>query len=302
MLSVDRILFPTDGSASAERAHSHAQYLADHFDATLHVITVDERDVERSDVIDIDESDVRADLHDLEAEASPLPVARVRERTVTHPAAAGGILNYAVQYDVDLIVIGTHGHRGVRRLLLGSVAEEVLRKAPCPVVTMGRGAVPPGAMEGGPLLVPVDFSEHRFRLLAYARELAPVYDLEVLLLHVVEMRSFSKVYGHSAPDPAPGHLADRARQVLNEEGDSLRDTGIDVRVEVRAGQPAAEVLDLADEIDTAYLLIATHGRTGLERMLMGSVAEKVIRQAPCPVFTVKSFGHSLVTNEEAVGA
>jgi len=139
MLSVDRILFPTDGSASAERAHSHAQYLADHFDATLHVITVDERDVERSDVIDIDESDVRADLHDLEAEASPLPVARVRERTVTHPAAAGGILNYAVQYDVDLIVIGTHGHRGVRRLLLGSVAHKVNQQADCTVVTEPGG-------------------------------------------------------------------------------------------------------------------------------------------------------------------
>jgi nucleotide-binding universal stress UspA family protein len=73
---------------------------------------------------------------------------------------------------------------------------------------------------------------------------------------------------------------------------------VDVTVTVRDGHPAPETLDAADELDADLLAIATHGRSGVERMLMGSVAEKVIRRAPCPVFTVKSFGQSLVRESE----
>jgi nucleotide-binding universal stress UspA family protein len=70
---------------------------------------------------------------------------------------------------------------------------------------------------------------------------------------------------------------------------------VDARVEVRSGHPVEEIIDVADDLDAALLAIATHGRAGVKRMLMGSVAETVIRRAPCPVFTVKSFGRSLVS-------
>lgn len=299
MLRIDRILFPTDGSECAEGAKRHALHLADHFDASLHVINVEEREVELADVVEISESDVLADLHGAEREPpSPLAESRVQERTVAYPTVAGGVLNYAIEHDVDLIVLGTHGHRGVRRLVLGSVAEEVVRKAACPVVTVGRGTVAPEALEGGTMLVPVDFSDQRFRVLAHAREIAPVYGMDVTVLHVVEVQGLPEAYGMYSSPPDPGKLGERAEEVLEKELDSFRDAGIDVSVEAMGGHPAEAVLDMAEEREAAFITIATHGRTGMERMLMGSVAEKVIRQAPCPVCTIKSFGRSLVADED----
>lgn len=297
MIHIDRILFPTDGSECAEHARRHAVHLADHFDASLHVIHVEERDVELTDVVEISEADLLADLHDMIGDRSPLAESRVQERTVAYPTAARGILTYGAEHDVDLVVLGTHGKRGVRRLMLGSVAEAVVRKASCPVVTVGRGAVAPEAMEGGTMLVPVDFSEHRARLLAHAREIAPVYGMDVTLLHVVEMKGIPDAYGLYTSLPDPGKLAKRTEKALAEDVESMQAAGVEVSVAVRSGHPADQILTAADETEAAFIAIATHGRAGLERMLMGSVAEKVVRQAPCPVCTVKSFGRSLVTNE-----
>ena len=297
MIHIDRILFPTDGSECAEHARRHAVHLADHFDASLHVIHVEERDVELTDVVEISEADLLADLHDMIGDRSPLAESRVQERTVAYPTAARGILTYGAEHDVDLVVLGTHGKRGVRRLMLGSVAEAVVRKASCPVVTVGRGAVAPEAMEGGTMLVPVDFSEHRARLLAHAREIAPVYGMDVTLLHVVEMKGIPDAYGLYTSLPDPGKLAKRTEKALAEDVESMQAAGVEVSVAVRSGHPADQILTAADETKAAFIAIATHGRAGLERMLMGSVAEKVVRQAPCPVCTVKSFGRSLVTNE-----
>ncbi|WP_263786533.1 universal stress protein [Salinibacter grassmerensis] len=302
MLRVDRILFPTDGSECAGQAHRHAQHLAAHFDAALHVISVEEHDVDPDEVIEVEEASLQARVHGVEPGGGALPAARLRERAVTHPTAAGGILNYVVQYDVDLVVMGTHGRRGLRRLVLGSVAEEAVRKAPCPVLTVGRGAVAPQDMEGGTLLVPVDFSEHRFRLMAHAREIAPVYGMDLTLLHVVDATGLPNAYGAHGSPPDPGVLSDRAEEVLDVEAESLRTKGIEVTLDVRGGHPAAEVLDVAEERGAAFIAIATHGRTGLERMLMGSVAEKVLRRAPCPVCAVKSFGRSLVDGHDSAGA
>jgi nucleotide-binding universal stress UspA family protein len=299
MIYVDRILFPTDGSDCAEHARRHALYLADHFDADLHVIRVEERDVELADVVEVDENDLLADLHGMIRGESPLAESRVRERTIAYPSAAGGILTYGVEHDVDLVVLGTHGKRGVRRLMLGSVAEEVVRKATCPVVTVGRGAMSPEDMDGGTMLVPVDLSEHQDRLLAHVRELAPIYDMDVTVFHVLEMAGVPDAYGVYSSLPDPGKLGDRVRTSIDEEVESLRTSGIDVTVAVKSGHPADQILTYADEIEASFIAIATHGRTGLERMLMGSVAEKVIRRAPCPVCTVKSFGQSLVARNEA---
>lgn len=297
MIHIDRILFPTDGSECAEQAGRHALHLADHFDATLHVIRVEEQEVELADVVEVTEADVLTDLHGTSGAESSLAEARIQERTVGYPSVAGGILTYAVEHDADLVVLGTHGRRGLRRLVLGSVAEEVVRKAPCPVVTVGRRGVAPDALGGSTMLVPVDFSDHRFRLLAHARELAPVYGMDVRVVHVVEVKGVPDAYGLYDSPPDPGKPAERAQEVLDGELDSLRDLGITVSIDVRSGHPADEVLTAAEDSEAAFLMIATHGRTGLERMLMGSVAEKVIRQAPCPVYTVKSFGQSLVDDE-----
>jgi nucleotide-binding universal stress UspA family protein len=298
MLHLNRVLFPTDGSDCAEHARHHAHYLADRFEATLHIIHVEEREVELTDVIDVREADILADLHAPQEAAAPVAEPRVQERCVVHPTAANGILSYTAEHDTNLIVMGTHGRSGLRRLVLGSVTEEVVRRAPVPVLTVGRGAKPPERLEGGRLLVPVDFSEQQPRLLAHARELALAYGMSLTLLHVVERTSLPDVYGISMDAPGPGALAERTEEVLEERAEELREHGIEVEGVVRRGHPAEETLEAAETLDADLLAIATHGRAGVERMLMGSVAEKVIRRAPCPVFTVKSFGQSLVSEAD----
>ena len=297
MIHLNRVLFPTDGSDCAEHARRHAHYLADRFEATLHVVHVEEREAELADVIDVREADILTDLHAPQAGTSQVAEPRVQERRVVHPSVADGILSYTAEHDTNLIVMGTHGRGGLRRLVLGSVAEEVVRRAPVPVMTVGRGAKPPEDVEEGTLLVPVDFSERQPRLMAHARELALAYGMTVNLLHVVEDARLPDVYGVATDVPAPTVLTDRTEKGLEEEAEALRSHGIDVRVTVRHGHPAEETIEAAEAEDVDLLAIATHGRAGVERMLMGSVAEKVIRRAPCPVFTVKSFGQSLVLEE-----
>lgn len=299
MLHVDRVLFPTDGSDSAERARRHALRLANRFDAVLHVIHVEQERADLPDVVDTRETEVLAALHTSSAEEEPILAApRVRERTVRHATPSGGILSYAAEHDTNLIVLGTHGRRGVRRLVVGSVAEEVVRRAPRPVVTVGRGAEAPEEMEGGHMLVPVDFSEHQNRLLAHAREIALAYGMKMTLFHVLEMEGFPGAYGVYAKPSRSGILVHRMEGVLENLAERLRDFGLDVAAEVREGNPSREILGAIDDLDACFAAIATHGRSGIDRVLMGSVAETVIRRASCPVCTVKSYGTSLVVEDE----
>lgn len=295
MIHVDRILFPTDGSECAEQARHHAAHLADQFEAELHVIHVDEREVELADVVQIEEADVLHDLHGaLSGPDVPVAEPRVQERTVAYPSAAGGILTYAVEHDVHLIVLGTHGRRGVQRLVLGSVAEEVVRRAPQPVVTVGRGAIAPEAMAGGRMVVPVDFSEHRSRLLAHAREIALVYGMDVTLLHVLRSDHVPNAYDLKLPGIGSGNFEEQVRESLWADAEVFQEEGTAVSVKIAMGHPADRILEVAREMDAAFITIATHGRTGLQHMLLGSMSEKVIRQSPCPVCVVKSYGTSLV--------
>lgn len=298
MIHLNRLLFPTDGSDCAERAREHAAYLATRFDAAMHVVQVEERDVDLTDAIDFREADVLADLHAADSETS---AARVEERRIAHPSVPDGILSYAEEQDVDLVVLGTHGRRGVQRVMMGSVAEEVVRRATCPVVTVGPSARPPDEMGGGRLLVPIDFSEFQDRLLKHALGVARAYDMTLILLHVVEVEGLPDVYQVYSTPPEPGVLADRIEQVLEQRADEIREQGVEVALEVRSGHAAEEILDTAAGLDADFLAIATHGRTGLDRILLGSVAETVIRQAPCPVLTVKAFGRSLVQEENGDG-
>jgi len=292
MLHLPRILFATDGSDCAERARRYALQLAARVDAALHVVHVEERPVDLTDVIEVEAADVLSALHPVVA------APRVQERQVVHPSAAEGVLAYATEHDVRLLILGTHGRRGLRRLVLGSVAEEIVRRAEAPVLTVGRGASTP-APTGGRLLVPVDFSTHQEPLLAHAREWGLAFDLSITLVHAVEGQGVPDVYGLHSNAPASGALADRARRALSEPADALRAHGLDVQVEIRTGAAAPNILDAADTLDADLLAVATHGRSGVDRMLMGSVAESVLRRAPCPVLTVKPFGRSLVDDRPA---
>jgi nucleotide-binding universal stress UspA family protein len=281
MIHLDRVLFPTDGSACAERAWAHARSLANRFDAAL-------------DVLQVVPPEAPAEPAAADAASAPSPA---QPRCVPSRSPADGILRSAARHDATLIVLGTHGRRGVERLLMGSVAEEVVRRASGPVFTVGRQTPTPATLAGGRLLVPVDFSPHRARLLGYAREWARLYDLSCTLLHVVETEGLPDAYSVYQDPTEPDLITNRVARALAPAADALRAHGLDVEVAVRTGHPVAQILDAATTLDVDALTIATHGRSGVQRFLLGSVAQRVVRHVPCPVLTVKAFGPSLVAPE-----
>jgi nucleotide-binding universal stress UspA family protein len=184
----------------------------------------------------------------------------------------------------------------VRRFLLGSVAEEVVRQAPCSVMTFH----PPA--EGEPrrperILAPIDFSEHSRGVVIPARELGSVYHASVDFLHVVPEPNFPVFYELSAGSEVYANLTQLREKAAEALGELVRETpGADVAIDchVRYGEPASEILRFAEERESDLIVIATHGLTGLSHLLLGSVAEKVLRQATCPVLVVRTMGRSLV--------
>jgi len=134
------------------------------------------------------------------------------------------------------------------------------------------------------ILHPTDFSERSEYACWLACALARDYGARLIVLHVAETPPL--VYGGGIPPPDPEEL----RAAAQEQLDRLRVPHADVRAERRLeeGDTVAVVLRVAQEVHADLIVIGTHGRTGLERLLMGSVAEQVVRQAVCPVLTVKT--------------
>lgn len=307
MLKIERILCPTDFSPCAAHATPHAVNLARLYGAELHMLHVlvlheVEPDTAAYQLPGLEgiyggiEDQAESHLQEASGPASDAGIETVTEHR-RGIAPANEILEYAEGEAIDLIVMGTHGRRGLRRLLLGSVAEEVVRLAPCPVLTVPEKdsfGPEPGVAET--LVVPIDFSEHARLALDYATHLAQLYGARIHLLHIVEDVVYPDFYPPAiAARGAPTQDLQRESldRLLRAAGD-LEDAGLGVESHVRTGRPATEIGDFAAEAQAQLIVIASHGLTGLRHMLLGSVTEQVVRRSPCPVLTVKPFGRNLL--------
>jgi nucleotide-binding universal stress UspA family protein len=302
MLKVNRILWPTDFSRCAKQALGHAVHWARQYDAELHalhamVLLQDDpyhfpnKDEINQQLKDIALSQMSETIKALQADDLVIKQAQVRGIS-TAPA----ILGYAKENDCDLIVMGTHGRRGLGHLFLGSVAEEVVRLASCPVLTIREKADPASAEIMKHILVPVDFSKSAQQALVYAKEMAAFYHACLQLLHVVEQiihPAFYMATGASELAFAPD-LKARTKEAMERLLQETPGPKVPVELHVIEGHAARDIVNFAESFHSDLVVIATHGRTGLEHMLLGSVAEKVVRRAKCPVFTVRAFGKNLV--------
>jgi nucleotide-binding universal stress UspA family protein len=313
MLTIRRVLFPTDFSTCAEGAFMHAAYLAQRTGAQLHVLHVVEGTTDDPGAwvqdLRITPEDLAADL-DLPVPVAPdpaqtqpsgdaIPIIDAEERAEN---AAPAILDYAKAHDIDLIVMGTHGRRGVRRLLMGSVAEEVVRLSPCPVFTVGGHDSATQNWTVHRIMAPVDLSDQSVRTAHHAAALAHAYGAHLDLLYVIDeaMLSVPSFPIVGTPHVAPDEAKRRAQKTLKRHAKTLAETFPEIGEIgeiVRIGRPASEIVDFAEAEGVDLLVVGSHGRSGMQRLLMGSVADQVIRTARCPVFTVKSFGRSLLPPE-----
>lgn len=300
----DRILLPTDGSTHAMAAAEHALALSRAFDATVHVLGV--ADIDRAaglfDAGGVDEAfleRVRAETETAVERTAALAAADDPvETAVVDGDPADAIADYATEADPDAIVMGTHGRRGITRFVAGSVTERVLRTATVPVFTVRRpdgeeraegtdSTV--GAAGGLPtyerVLVPTDGSETAERAVDHAVAIADALDGELHALNVVDVAAAGQ------RDPVPSGtvveaLTEQGEAAVDAVAERADDAGVPVVTAVRQGFPGSRIRTYARENGADIVVMGTHGRTGLGRVLLGSTVERLVRRAEMPVCAV----------------
>jgi nucleotide-binding universal stress UspA family protein len=282
----DQILLPVDGSEASQRAQQYTQVLANAFDAEIHALFVLEdggliEDVSGGSASDEMESALRetaeSTLDDVVAACEADSITVRTSIASGHPTEA--ILEYIDASDVDIVVLGAHARGRLSRFLRASIAEEVAQAASIPVLTVrsrGREATP----EIRDILVATDGSESAHHASAYAFGLADAFDATVHGLYVIESRFGSSGALH-------GLLERECESVLREARVDAAQANVDLVSVTREGKPEDEIVEYATGRGMDLVVLGTHGRTGLDRFVMGSVATSVVRNADRPVLTVR---------------
>ncbi len=193
---------------------------------------------------------------------------------------AESILDFARQKQIDVIVVGTHGRGGLGRALMGSVAEQVFRKSPVPVLTFGPH-LQRIARAGTPrsILVPVDFTPASTRAARYAVAMAKEHSAALTLLHVIERWPSQAQADRTRVMQS---LREKVEDLVREEAKGLR---CNVRIEV--GRVVDTILYTADSTEADLVVLGVRPRTGLLNRLMWPHAYEIVREAACPVLTVR---------------
>lgn len=273
------VLHPTDFSEGADAAFPYALYFAALFGGgltALHVRVPDAPDPgplpDPDEVFGRVSGWLAADGEDADAPAGPPEVERASRRS-ERPAEE--ILEHASETEAGMICMGTQGRRGLRRLVLGSVAERVIRRSPAPVFTVRQPVE--GWGEAGPeaVVAAVDLSAMTGPALTWAALVAAAAGADLRAVHVIE-------------SPAGAAAAGRRQEIHRVFADvappGTEDVVLDV--DVVPGEPVGRICDTAVEGDADLVVTATHGREGPSRLVLGSVAEAVVRRSPAPVLTV----------------
>ena len=293
MPQIKSILCPVDFSEFSVYAYEYAQSLAWHYKATLflqHVLYPLHGSFaaygSNTDSYDKICQHIRADGEQkLQQFATRHARTEIQpQRLVQDGWVTDLILSLAEAQAVNLIVMGTHGMRGIDRLMLGSVTEKVLRRARCPVLAVRKPAhhVTSSVQDPEPvhlrkMLLCTDFSDHAHRATEYAVSMVKEYGAELTLLHVLEdvPRSIDL---ESANEKV-------ARQLEESIAPKMR-KGCIVKVLVRIGKPYQQIIQLAVEAQTDLVIMGVRGRGALDTAIFGSTIYRVIQLGSCPVLAV----------------
>jgi nucleotide-binding universal stress UspA family protein len=298
MISIHRILCPVDFSEASRRALEHAAALARWYEArlfALHVVPLVPTTLSFPPAISaatmepVPPEAFHAELRRFVAPAADTVPA---ETVVMSGDPARTVLEQARALEADLVVLGTHGRSGFERLVLGSVAEKVLRRATCPVLTVPPAVAEHPATARPPyqrILCPVDFSATSDRALRYAFSLAEEAKARLTVLHVLEWFPEQEIREHRHFD-VPEYrrfLEEDARRRLAEAIPEDVRTWCEPVEKVGCGKPYREILRVAAEDRSDAVVMGVHGRGALDVALFGSTTNQVVRQAHCPVLTVR---------------
>lgn len=286
------ILVATDFSASADHALEYACRLAGHFGAEIHLVHVRilldgrqqnqelQRELERLDANNDKQTEEALALH---ADQTGVTV---NSHLIRGLSVSESLLDAVADLGCDLMVMGTHGRRGLRHLLLGSVAEEIVRTASVPVVTV-RESANTDEHSAGSILVPHDFSERSGAAVATAREWALALGAKVCLLHVVEPVVYPEFYAVDVMTDEVLHRVQERSALAMKTAAAEQLQDVPHTLEVVSGRAVDTILDAADPASQDLVIMGTRGLSGLQHLLLGSVAEGVVRRSRIPVLTVR---------------
>jgi len=290
MLKIERILCPVDFSEFSTRAYEYAHSLARQYRAKLFVQHVAEPFLSihhtqiSQDLIDQvysqEVAEVKQKVRELAAPGAEVEPEIVLERG----PVADSILQFAECRDIDLIAMGTHGRRGLDRVVLGSVTERILRKARCPVLTVhgpteGSATAGDKTVQLRKILFCTDFSDNSPRALEYAFLLACQYKAEISLLHVIERSS-----GGKDVDAEKQQVLQQLQTVVPENVQRCAT----VVPAVRVGKAYEQILEHAAETQADLIVMGVRGRNAVDLALFGSTTHRVIQLGQCPVLVVRT--------------
>ncbi len=295
MIGFRRILCPVDFSEFSRHALTHAVAMAQRYEGRVTLLYVapllpSAVTVPPSvDPVTMDPVSPQGLCEELREFAGPLRNQVPMDVAILDGDAARQIVEHARQGQADLVVMGTHGRSGFERWVLGSVTEKVLRKAHCPVLTVPRSApdTEPGVFRR--ILCPVDFSPSSLLGVERALSLAEATKASLTLLHVVQWMAEQELREHrhfDVPEFRAYLYRDALRQLRALVPDGARDW-CEPRELVAFGKPWRQVLQLAASDCSDLIVIGVNGRGAVGLLLFGSTTHHVVREATCPVLTVR---------------
>mgnify|MGYP000681133820 CR=1 FL=1 len=284
-----RILFPTDGSDGAAFAFDHVLDLAARHDATVYILNVAETTQNgllkiRGDDVDALEQEGDRIVREAAEQADKRGVDTVTDVVRGEPYRE--IVDYAEKHGLDLVVMPTHGRRGLERFLLGSTSERVVRRADVPVLTIRPDDDVTISHPYQNVLVPTDGSNCANQALAIGVDVA---DAEDAALHLLSVVAIPTLGADARPDIRMELLEESAHELLDEAAAFADDAGVDAASTTVEYGPSIHqaILTYIDDHDFDLVVVGTHGRTGFDRYVLGSVTEYLVRTSPIPVLTVR---------------
>ncbi len=267
---LERVLLCTDGSEFSEGAIREAISIAKRCNSKLYAISVVEKNPELAayapGLVETIEKATRTHLESIKKRAEKEGVTC---ETITHEGEEP--YRYIVQetskLKADLIIMGRHGRAGIKRLMMGSVTARVIGHSECNVLVAPRAAV----LECRKILIATDGSEFSDKAVREALDIASACNSEVVIVSVASSES----------------EVTEAERFVREASEMAEKKGLKVTTGTPVGTVYEIIINVAEKENVDLIVVGSHGRTGLKRLLMGSVAERVIGHTSCTVLVVK---------------
>jgi nucleotide-binding universal stress UspA family protein len=310
-LSIQNIVVPIDFSKMSVLALQIAKRLARRFGASIHLAHV--RQFNYADFVapappaapfsfmPYEHNGEQTVLNDLRKVASECGVSSLSCHVFTGAPPFDEICRLAQTVPADLIVMPTHGRTGLKHVFLGSTAERIVQHSSCPVLVSREKPVQ--STNGSrfrikAILVPVDFSSCSREGLRYSVAFANEFGAKIVLVHATYLGYIYSSEGTAIYDiPGLQKAARRtAERKMREFVRSVNFGPVKFETVFTEGSPVLDICAFAKEHDVDLIITSTHGLTGFKHVLIGSIAEQVVRHAPCSVLVVPSHPHIRAAN------